>query len=99
MTTVMSSWTKDGRKSILLRISSITELSRSYSKVDNNGESNYIRIELFPVQLINTNWAGFLGEKNKIYLIDNSSMENLLPLAHTIQEPRSSNIPSLLKYT
>lgn len=44
-----------GRKSILLRISSITELSRSYPKVDNNRESNYIRIELFAVQLINTN--------------------------------------------
>lgn len=46
---------EDGRKNILLRIPSITELSRSYAKVDNNGEGNYIRIELFTVQLINTN--------------------------------------------
>lgn len=96
----MSFWTNNGKKSILLRISSITELSRSYPKVDNNGESNYIGIELFAVQLINTHWAGFLGEKeNKIYLSDNISMENLLLLAYSIQEPQSSNIPSLLKYT
>lgn len=89
----------DGRQSILLRIPSITELSRSYAKVDNNGEGNYIRIELFTVQLIDTNWAGFLGEKTKYSLIDNSSMEDLLPLVHVIQKPRSRNIPNFLKDT
>lgn len=46
-----------------LRVSSVAELSRSDSKVDDDGEGDDLRVELLSVQLINPHWAGFLEQK------------------------------------
>ena len=48
---------------ILLRVSSVAELSGPDPKMNNYGEGDDFWVELFSVQLVDSHRAGFLGQK------------------------------------
>ena len=46
---------------ILLRVSGVAELSRPDPEVNDDGEGDDFRVELLPVQLVDSHRARFLG--------------------------------------
>lgn len=51
---------------ILLRVSSVAELSGPDAEMNDDGEGDDVWIELLPVQLVDSHGAGFLdGEKKE----------------------------------
>lgn len=53
------------KRVILLRVSSVAELSGPDAEMNDDGEGDYIWVELLPVQLVDTHWAGFLDREQQ----------------------------------
>lgn len=51
---------------ILLRVSGVAELSRTNPEVNNDGEGDDLRVELLPVQLVDSHRARFLLRKKQM---------------------------------
>lgn len=64
------------KRVILLRVSSVAELSGPDAEMNDDGEGDYVWVELLPVQLVDTHWAGFLDrDQQKINKKRKESMQ------------------------